>query len=213
METKKCNRCGIKKVLTEFWRNLNGYESLCKKCRMIRRYEQRLEKRKLEGKKTRPLTTRQVQELREQGLRYCPHCKRVLPLDNFSHTRGKKNNAPHCYECCREISEEGRNKEENRILRIEYYQNRKNYAKNQKLLRQYGITLEKYRNMLDFQKGKCIICGKTPAENKKELAVDHDHKTGKIRGLLCNNCNVAVGFLQDNHELALKIHSYLKDEV
>jgi len=65
--------------------------------------------------------------------------------------------------------------------------------------------------MLDNQDHKCAIYGKTEEDNKKSLAVDHCHETLRIRGLLCNNCNVAIGFLGDSIEKAKKAISYLKN--
>ncbi|MCK9154521.1 MAG: endonuclease domain-containing protein [Paludibacteraceae bacterium] len=211
MQTQICKECGKEKPLSEFWETISGYEKMCKACRMLRRYEQRLKKRKENGQRTRTLTTREVNKLRENGLRYCPRCKRVLPLEEFSHTKGKKNNSPHCHECCSDLLLELREKEEYKNSHKEYYKQRKEQAKNRNLLIKYGISLEMYNEMLEKQDGKCAVCGKTTTENGKCLAVDHDHKTGKIRGLLCNNCNVSVGFLQDNPELALVIHEYLKN--
>lgn len=59
--------------------------------------------------------------------------------------------------------------------------------------KKYGITLEQYNNMLSYQKGNCAICEEVPKENKNgvvvRLSVDHNHKTGKVRGLLCYKCN------------------------
>jgi len=60
------------------------------------------------------------------------------------------------------------------------------------------------------QGDKCMICGKTTKENGKSLAVDHNHSTGKIRDLLCANCNAAIGFLQDNPIIAQQSVTYLK---
>lgn len=53
----------------------------------------------------------------------------------------------------------------------------------------YGITVEQYAELLDKQGGGCAVCGKTPGEEGRNLAVDHDHKTGEIRGILCTYCN------------------------
>ena len=65
--------------------------------------------------------------------------------------------------------------------------------------------------MLDFQKGVCAICKKT-ARNGKRLEVDHDHVTGKVRGLLCRNCNVAVGLVLNDLKIAEKMIEYIKNE-
>ena len=63
---------------------------------------------------------------------------------------------------------------------------------------------------LKDQEYKCAICGKTPKENKKRLAVDHNHNTEANRGLLCSNCNAGLGFLQDKKELLESAIKYLR---
>ena len=81
---------------------------------------------------------------------------------------------------------------------------RKNYARYRKLQHksllktQFGITPEDYDNMVAAQKGCCAICGRHQTEFRKLLAVDHDHETGKIRGLLCVSCNIRLGHLESN---------------
>jgi hypothetical protein len=59
----------------------------------------------------------------------------------------------------------------------------------------HGITLADYEAMLARQGGGCATCGRKP-ESGKNLHVDHDHQTGKIRGLLCIGCNLAIGYLE-----------------
>jgi hypothetical protein len=61
------------------------------------------------------------------------------------------------------------------------------------LREKYGITLEQYNELLDEQRGKCALCRKPP--RKRFLAVDHDHETGAVRGLLCTPCNTTMGFI------------------
>lgn len=73
----------------------------------------------------------------------------------------------------------------------------------------FGITNEDYLQMLTSQHGKCAICTKTPEEGIF-LCVDHDHKTGKIRGLLCHRCNKLLGFAQDSVETLNEAISYLR---
>ena len=72
----------------------------------------------------------------------------------------------------------------------------------------YGISVEDYERMLIEQDGGCYICGKKP-ENNRALDIDHDHVTGKVRGLLCSNHNRALGLLNDNPDLLLKSVEYL----
>lgn len=64
-------------------------------------------------------------------------------------------------------------------------------------LRRYGLTPERYAEMLEEQAHGCAICGDPPAEGKI-LNVDHDHKSGKVRGLLCHGCNTALGAFRDD---------------
>jgi hypothetical protein len=74
-------------------------------------------------------------------------------------------------------------------------------------VRAYGIEIEDYHAMLEQQNGGCYICGSFPSG--RALDIDHDHKTGKVRGLLCSQHNRAIGLLNDDPELVLKVHSYL----
>ena len=82
------------------------------------------------------------------------------------------------------------------------------------LQRYFGISLVEYNEMLENQDGVCAICGKEEATKvngkRVRLSVDHDHKTGKIRGLLCGNCNRGIGNLQDSPGLLKKAIDYLK---
>ena len=74
----------------------------------------------------------------------------------------------------------------------------------------YGITLDDFHAMLDQQSGLCALCGRPPRKREKRLRVDHDHTTGKVRGLLCNACNSALGLLQDSPDLLRKAADYIE---
>lgn len=80
--------------------------------------------------------------------------------------------------------------------------------KNTKLKRSYGITLDDYESLSKHQNDKCAICNKE--EVGKRLAVDHCHATGKIRGLLCQKCNRALGMFQDDTKIIKNAINYLK---
>lgn len=81
------------------------------------------------------------------------------------------------------------------------------------LLRKYGLTQAAFKTMLAGQKHKCGICREDlDTENLKSgrgAVVDHDHKTGKVRGILCNRCNKAIGLLRDNPSHAQGASCYL----
>lgn len=82
--------------------------------------------------------------------------------------------------------------------------------KNQVLKRFYGINLQEYNKMLKNQQGTCKICNSKP-KYKKSLSVDHCHKTGKVRGLLCGDCNTGLGKFRDNIDSLKNAIKYLKD--
>ena len=85
-----------------------------------------------------------------------------------------------------------------------------NFAKIQRksyLKRLYNITLEEYEQKLKEQNYCCAICKRHQSKFKKKLHVDHNHKTGKVRDILCAGCNVDVSVVEDRLEVLLK---YLK---
>jgi ribosomal protein L37E len=75
--------------------------------------------------------------------------------------------------------------------------------------RKFGITKEVVQDLMLQQKGVCAICGQTEPSGKR-LAVDHCHVNGTVRGLLCQNCNLGLGYFQDNTERMEKAIMYLK---
>jgi hypothetical protein len=87
----------------------------------------------------------------------------------------------------------------------------------EKLKAKYGMTLDDYDAMLEDQQGRCAICGLTPAEaghkGKHEgiLFIDHDHETGKVRKLLCRDCNFGLGFFHDSPERLEAAARYLRE--
>ena len=81
--------------------------------------------------------------------------------------------------------------------------------KNQ-LKRRYGVDEQEYSAMLAAQDGKCGICGSTCSSGRR-LAVDHDHDTGRVRGLLCTNCNAGLGHFQDSKARLGKAIAYLSN--
>lgn len=83
---------------------------------------------------------------------------------------------------------------------------RKNF-RSRILLSGLDLSFEQYTVMLKKQKGVCAICGKQGA---RALAIDHDHTTGKIRGLLCGKCNTGIGMLGDTFETVRRAAAYLK---
>lgn len=92
-----------------------------------------------------------------------------------------------------------------------------NYARRSALWCNYGLTIEEYEALAEKQHGLCAICRRPETTVSKDgrqwtLAVDHDHKTGTVRGLLCTPCNRGIGFLGDDADLLLTAAAYLQGE-
>lgn len=79
---------------------------------------------------------------------------------------------------------------------------------NATLKSKYGISLAEYNTMLENQNYKCLVCGDSPIYQR--LHVDHNHTTGKIRGLLCQPCNVSIGKMKESPELLRKLADYVE---
>ncbi len=74
----------------------------------------------------------------------------------------------------------------------------------------YGVSIARFKAMVESQGGLCLICHEGNLNPKRRLAVDHCHDTGKVRGLLCGRCNTAVGQLRNRPELARAVATYIE---
>jgi hypothetical protein len=93
---------------------------------------------------------------------------------------------------------------------------RRNTQREVNLRLKFGLTLEDYDALVEEQEGKCAICGTIPVGDDlyrkgKKLAVDHNHDTGKVRGLLCDLCNRALGQFHDDPNLLRRAIDYIED--
>jgi len=145
----------------------------------------------------------------QQPVKRCARCKQTLPLSNFSFSRknkgyGKQWPCTYCKPCAK-------------IIGKAYYAatGGDSWWKSN-LRRKYGITQEQYQALFDAQGGRCAICRKTQSfvrgkhRTTTRLSVDHHHSTSrKIRGLLCNNCNRAIGLFEDDAQLLKAALDYL----
>lgn len=131
-------------------------------------------------------------------MKTCNSCKVTLPEEWFGKNRASKDGLNRrCKECNRKASQTWRNRnpENNVGSRLKYL---------------YGISIEKYKELLKVQEGRCGICGMTEDPLGRRFAVDHCHETGKIRGLLCFSCNTGIGKL-NTPELLDSAKKYLND--
>lgn len=114
------------------------------------------------------------------------------------------NNKDICRQRCRDYH--SRNKQKILAYNRKWYHDNKDKAKNSRLRRTYNITIDEYDKMVIEQDNKCAIC-KNKFDIGKYAQVDHDHKTGKVRGLLCTNCNTRLGWYESNY---IEMYNYLK---
>jgi hypothetical protein len=76
--------------------------------------------------------------------------------------------------------------------------------------RKYGISLAQREELVEQQDHRCSVCGTHESELEKRLAVDHDHATGAVRALLCQSCNLGLGFFRDSPDLLEKAAEYVR---
>jgi len=104
--------------------------------------------------------------------------------------------------------------ENNRELTIERakrnYTSDKSKKRDSNLKRSYGISLRDYDSMFERQNGRCAICGVHADSLSVSLCVDHNHKTGKVRELLCRKCNFALGYMNDDISIFKSALLYLE---
>lgn len=83
--------------------------------------------------------------------------------------------------------------------------------RNKAVAARHGLNVADYDRMLTDQCGKCAICDASkPGHGRKRFAVDHDHQTGHVRGLLCHSCNTGIGLLRDSIVVLLSAARYLE---
>lgn len=135
----------------------------------------------------------------------CTKCKVIKDINEFySCKRDKSGVRSWCKECDNNAPDNYTHSLKGKHVRMLYNDLPK--TRNTRLLKKFGITLNQYNVIIKQQNNKCAICGKS---TKKRLNVDHDHKTKKIRGLLCTPCNTAIGLLNDDIEIIKNVLRYL----
>lgn len=121
------------------------------------------------------------------GKRWCKRCEQYLPLRSFTESKGKRGGLATYCKTCNSLYHWAR-----RITKV------------------YGITPEQYFELLAAQGGRCAICELKPRTMR--LAVDHNHKTGAVRGLLCTSCNHKVlGGAKESVQVLRRAANYLEN--
>lgn len=122
-----------------------------------------------------------------QGDRHCRLCGAVLDPNSYA-------GAAFCDDTCRKQDQVLKRRENHREV----------------WLRRYGLTVEQFDALLEQQSGGCAICRTTTVPTRGNWHVDHCHETGRVRGILCHGCNVALGHLKDRIDLLEAAIAYLR---
>ena len=137
-------------------------------------------------------------------MKKCRTCKEVKDLDKFhKHKSCSQGVRPDCKDCLRESY---------RVKSEKYRKNNPDKRRCTVYKNKYGITLAEYNSMLKIQSNKCKICNSCDPGPKGVFAVDHCHKTGNVRGLLCYLCNMGLGSFRDNINFLNHAIKYLEDQ-
>lgn len=137
-------------------------------------------------------------------MKRCGYCKTAKPLSEFHRNRANRDGyAGRCKPCRMDTQDYyGRDGQAGKV----------NYDRAHHLFATYGLSVREYEALLAAQGGRCAICRTdepTPTRGRAAWRVDHDHSTGQVRGLLCNNCNSGLGMLGDSPERLSSALAYL----
>jgi hypothetical protein len=138
----------------------------------------------------------------------CGCCQLIQPITNFyPHKSQSDGLQTRCKDCARKNSQ--------KHYHTIDVNKRRQWSRGTMLKKQYGLTLEDYNSLLSGQEGVCAICGRTETQRSNSrgtidhLRVDHCHTTGRVRGLLCSQCNFGLGNFRDKLGLLISATSYL----
>ncbi len=151
------------------------------------------------------------------NMKICTKCKQELNLELFSKNKVSKDGYSwHCKKCLAANRREYRDKNKDKANKYakEYRRKHPEKYRSSQMKSLYGINLEQYNKMFEKQKGLCAICG-LPETHKnmhgvKGISLDHNHHSKKVRGLLCNNCNLGIGQLKVDTFGALNLQKAIK---
>lgn len=159
---------------------------------------------------TLPTVTSLIGHMSILETKTCRTCKQEKLLKNFYiRDNGKRRND--CVDCLAKRNKKyySSNKEQIAKTSKEWAQKNKDKIRNANLQKKFGISLEEKNQLFNTQKKCCAICKAVKNNKNRDWDVDHCHETGVVRGILCSNCNRALGLFQDNPEILLNAYSYL----
>lgn len=193
IEEKRCRDCGETKPIVEFWKwkgSKDGHALYCRDCFGFRNAATIARRRERQG--LPPLVPRAKPPEVPEGLKWCRDCAEIKPLEMFVLSKkSPTGRGSYCKPCQNARGEESR-------------QRLHGGSREYHLRRRYGIGVKVFEAILAEQDGKCLICERPDPEH-----VDHDHQTGKVRGILCFNCNQGLGNFRDDIRSLIRAVNYL----
>jgi len=186
-DTRVCNKCGIEYPITMFGMTGKWIRRQCRYCMnivSIRSKSKHPEAAKLCVKRWKD---NNAEHISNYGKEYY-----ASNLDNIKEYK-------------REYYSNVDNRKSRKLYSNKWYlDNKDNY-----ILKTHGLSPDEHDRLFIKQDGRCAICGIDVCEMTKPLYIDHDHDTGKIRGLLCHYCNTMIGMSRDDPEVLVSAISYL----
>lgn len=193
---KQCRDCNVEKPLDQFWRNrssADGRALYCIPC-FTRRNQEAAERRAARQGRTLPPPSARPRDLAPDE-KYCPSCRQVLPLARFVRNKSTASGyGSYCRPCQAEKAAES-------LKRVH------GSSREYHLRRRYGVGTNEVLSRLESQGSSCLVCRRPITADTAH--VDHDHVTGKVRGILCFRCNSGMGHFADDPDTLVRAARYL----
>ncbi len=161
-------------------------------------------------------------------MKVCTKCGKMLSLGMFqANLRAKDGRASACKECYKDYRDNQKQKKKEydkqryhaerkkRLNQVKEWQDNNKekvamYKVSSHLTRKYGLNIKEFQAILEAQDNKCACCGNLEGPGNERFVVDHDHKTGDVREIICQKCNLTIGLVDDDIDNLNHCIVYLK---
>jgi hypothetical protein len=188
MENKRCSKCYLELPISCFYKRSASPDGLTPSCKGCYR----------ELKKEADKRNRGREHIEIPLIRKCSACKVTLPSSEFNLNSSRGDGLEPCCKKC--VSKKG----------MDWQKRHPTAAWEASLKREYGIDSGVFNLLWESQGNRCAVCKRERMVGEKRFHVDHDHITGKVRGILCFKCNSGIGLFRDNPVLLHRVIEYLK---
>jgi hypothetical protein len=193
---KCCTKCNVLKPLTEFGKRKNSKDGLYVWCKICASKASMDHYRTEKGRETNKKAALNYKLKNSEKIKqYMEGYRKIKFTPEYKEEQRQKNKLRY----------------QNNLEKYKKYRdNRKNENRENSLKANFGINIKEYNVILEKQNHCCDICGLHKSNFTRQLAVDHCHTTDKVRGLLCVNCNLAIGNFRDDITVLKKAINYLQ---